>query len=73
MLGGAPGSAPEPRFPLLPPLLSIFRPKTTANSPIDNAKDNEKRDSSINSKSMKMQILGQIALNYPHRMNIFQL
>jgi hypothetical protein len=56
MLGGALESAPEPRFPLLPPLLSIFRPKMTANPPIDNAKNNEKRDSSLNLGSMKMQI-----------------
>jgi hypothetical protein len=43
MLGGAPGSAPEPRLPLLPPLLLIIRLKTTANFPINNIKDNKRQ------------------------------
>jgi hypothetical protein len=73
VLGGALRSALEPKYPLLLPLLSIFRPKTTANPPIDNANDNEKRDSSLNLRSMKIQILLRIALNFSHTINLLQL
>jgi hypothetical protein len=70
MLGGAPESVSEPRYPLLPPLLSIFRPKTTANPPIDNVKDKKIRNSSPNLGFIKIKILLKIALNYPHRIRL---
>jgi hypothetical protein len=54
VLGGAPGSVPEPIHPLLPSLLSRFLSKRTANPPIETTKDHEKRNNSLNSRSIKM-------------------
>jgi hypothetical protein len=72
VLGGAPGSVPEPIHPLLLPLILRFLPKRAANPPIETTKDHEKRNNSLNSRSMKMRFFGQIALNLPHRMNLLQ-
>jgi hypothetical protein len=73
VLGGALKSVPELRYSLLLSFLSIFRPKTTANPPIDNVNDNEKRNSSLNLRSIKMQVSLRIALNFSYIMNLLQL